>query len=236
MPNTAHANTAHAGPATGGATPLASASADTAITPIARIVAIGGHPSLTSYGEALLQAYVAGAEGAGASVRVHRVATMQFDPILHHGYGKIQPLEPDLVALQRDITWAQHVVVVTPLWWGGVPAALKGLFDRAFLLGWAFSVPDKGLPRRLLKGRSSRVVLSMDSPRWWYWSMYRGSAHGSLVQATLKFVGLGPVRTQVLYGVGHATHKKRISWLADVRRAGGQDAQRLGRRAQVAVR
>jgi len=200
------------------------------------IVVIGGHPNPESYGEALLSRYVAAAESAGATVHVHRVSQMQFDPVLHHGYAKIQPLEPDLRTLQRDIERAAHVAVFTPLWWGGVPAGLKGLFDRAFLPQWAFRVPDSGLPIRLLKGRSARMVLTMDSPRWWYWGMYRGSAHGALVQATLKFVGLKPVKITPLYGVGHATATQRQRWLAKLEAIGKQDAARAratGRRLQA---
>ncbi|MEZ5507060.1 MAG: NAD(P)H-dependent oxidoreductase [Gammaproteobacteria bacterium] len=37
-----------------------------------------------------------------------------------------QPLEPDLQTFQDSIVWAQHLVVVAPVWWGGLPARLKG--------------------------------------------------------------------------------------------------------------
>jgi NAD(P)H dehydrogenase (quinone) len=164
------------------------------------------------------------ARAAGAEVRVHRAGAMRFDPILHEGYNEIQPLEPDLVELQRDIEWSDHLVVFAPLWWGSVPAALKGLFDRAFLPGWAFRYEQgKSVPTPLLRGRTSRFVLTMDAPGWWYWLNYRGSAHGSMVRATLKFVGFDTTTT-TLSKVGSVSDAKRQGWLAQLARHGQADA------------
>ena len=44
--------------------------------------------------------------------------------------------EPDETAraVQAAIRWAQHVVVVYPLWLGGPPAVLKAFFDPNFVL------------------------------------------------------------------------------------------------------
>ena len=32
-----------------------------------------------------------------------------------------------------SLTWAEHVVLILPMWWGGLPAKTKGLFDRTLL-------------------------------------------------------------------------------------------------------
>jgi hypothetical protein len=69
-----------------------------------RILVIDGHPDAGSYGDAVARAYVNGAESGGHDVRVFRLREMQFDPILHGGFKKPQPLEPDLVKA-RDAIW-----------------------------------------------------------------------------------------------------------------------------------
>jgi len=63
---------------------------------------------------------------------------MHFDPNVHADSPEHQPLEPDLVAAQRDIHWAEHVVFVYPTWWGTYPALLKGFLDRVLTPGFAF--------------------------------------------------------------------------------------------------
>ena len=92
---------------------------------------------------------------------------MQTDSAL--GYAQIQPLEPDLLDAQASITWAQHLVWVYPIWWGGLPALLKGFLDRIFLPGFAFKYrPNSALWDRLLTGRSAELLVTMDSPPWYY--------------------------------------------------------------------
>jgi hypothetical protein len=71
-----------------------------------RIAVIIGHPDPQSYCAALAHAYVESARAAGATVREINLSELSFDPVLWHGYRKIQPLEPDLVAAQDTIRWA----------------------------------------------------------------------------------------------------------------------------------
>ncbi len=47
-------------------------------------------------------------------------------------------LSQDIVREQAKIEWADTLVIQFPLWWYGLPAMLKGWFDRVFLKGFAF--------------------------------------------------------------------------------------------------
>ena len=94
------------------------------------------------------------------------IGEMQFDPILHQGYRARQELEPDLVLFQESVGWADHFVVVYPVWWVGMPAILKGLFDRAWLPGSAFRyIKMKSGTRtmfwhRMYRGKTARTILT----------------------------------------------------------------------------
>src|SRR3990172_11834160 len=103
-----------------------------------KILIILGHPSRESFCNAIIENYAEGVSEGGGEVRKIYLGELKFDPILWNGYAKIQELEDDLKRVQEDIKWADHLVFVYPTWWGGMPALLKGLVDRAFLPGFAF--------------------------------------------------------------------------------------------------
>src|SRR5262249_32318957 len=118
------------------------------------------------------------------------IGKLQFDPILHKGYRAIQELEPDLKKVQEDITWCEHLVLVYPLWWSSVPGLLKGMIDRMWLPRFAFSfikTPSGKSTmgwKKLLKGRTARVVVLLKSFAWLEHFMY-GDFTGEVVNDVL---------------------------------------------------
>ena len=194
------------------------------------VLLIQGHPHGQAFNRGLADAYAEGARGAGAQVEVLDLEAMAFDPVLHHGYAEIQPLEPDLQAAQRSIEHADHVVVAFPVWWGAPPALLKGFFDRTFLPGFAFEFPEGWpLPRRLLSGRSAHVILTMDAPQPVYAWTYRNSAHRAVIQGTLKFSGMGPVTSSTVSAVKYLPRWARDAQLWRHRQLGAWHVRRRQR-------
>ncbi len=180
-----------------------------------RILLLLAHPAQSSLCHALAESYRKGAESAGHEVRFLSLRELAFDPILHDGYHTIQPLEPDLVAAQEAIIWAQHLVFVYPNWWGAMPALLKGFFDRVFLPGFAFKYRDDSpFWDRLLTGRSAHVLVTMDTPAWYYRWVYRMPGHNQMKRTILEFSGIKPVRITSFGPVRHSTPAQREKWLA----------------------
>ncbi len=193
-----------------------------------RILVIEAHPDPASFGAALAQAYAAGASAAGATLETLTLAALRFDPILRAGHAGAQALEPALLQAQEAIQRADHLVFQLPVWWGSMPAVLKGFIDRVFLPGWAFQHEGGALPRGLLAGRSARVLATMDSPWWWYWLKHSRAAHRALIQATLHYVGIQRVAQTTLYKVRELSAPQREAWLQRARDLGAADARRLG--------
>ena len=184
-----------------------------------RILVVLGHPSSDSFCAALGQTYVQAASKAGHEVRILDLPALAFDPVLHEGYRQIQPLEPDLRQAQEQILWAEHLVFVYPIWWGGIPALLKGFFDRVFLPGFAFKYrKDSAFPEQLLKGRTAHLLVTMDTPPWYYRWVYRMPGLHQMRKTTLAFCGIKPTRTLTFGPILGSTDIQRQNWLDRVRR------------------
>lgn len=192
-----------------------------------RIAVLLGHPDLSSYCGSLARAYAAGARSAGAEVREINLAELKFDPVLWHGYNDIQPLEPDLLEVQETIRWADVLVIAYPNWWGTVPALLKGFIDRVFLPGFAFKYREKSpLWDRLLAGRSGRLLITMDTPHWYYRLVVGQPGHRMMSRAVLGFSGIKPVRKAVFGPIRKSSTAAREQWLARAEALGRRDATR----------
>jgi NAD(P)H dehydrogenase (quinone) len=183
-----------------------------------RVLVILGHPRADSFCGALAGAYAEGARAAGAAVEVLELGSLAFDPVLRHGFATEQPLEPDLRRAQAAIAGADELVVVHPTWWGGPPALLKGFVDRVFLPGFAFRYrEDSPFPERLLKGKRARLLVTMDSPPWWFRWVTGQPGHRMLKTAILEFCGVKPVTVHSFGPVRGSTAERRAAWLKQAR-------------------
>ena len=188
-----------------------------------RVLIILGHPSIDSFCGAIATRYFEAATQAGCEVRIVQLGALNFDPVLHEGYNQIQTLEQDLLDAQADIMWAEHLVFVFPLWWGGVPALLKGFIDRTFLPGFAFKYRQgKVFPDKLLIGRTAHLLVAMDTAPWYYkWVYWMPGLH-QMRKHTLAFCGIKPLTTLMFGPVLTSTTTQRQRWL--------QQAMALARR------
>lgn len=183
-----------------------------------QILIILGHPCADSYCAGLADSYAREAVDAGHEVRRLYLGELDFDPLLHDGYRAIQPLEPCLQAAQVDILWAQHLVFVYPTWWGGLPALLKGFIDRVFLPGFAFKYRENSaFWDRLLTGRSARLIVTMDSPPWYYRWINFMPGHNQMKKTILEFCGIKPVHITSFGPAKGASPELRKKWIKQVR-------------------
>ena len=86
------------------------------------ILIINAHTDKESFCFALAESYKIGANKVNSNVKLVHLIDLDFNPILTYGYRKISELEPDLVQIQQDVLWADHLVFVYPNWWSTFPA------------------------------------------------------------------------------------------------------------------
>jgi NAD(P)H dehydrogenase (quinone) len=185
------------------------------------ILLINGHPNADSLSFSLTKAYKDGALSSGAEVHEINIRELDFNPNLKFGYQKRTELEPDLLEAQKKIKKADHIVWIYPVWWGSIPAIMKGFIDRTLLPGYAFEHrKDSVWWDKLLLGKSSRIICTMDQPNWYYKLVFRQPSHQMMKRAILEFCGIAPVRITAFGPVNVSKKSTREKWLDKVRELG----------------
>jgi putative NADPH-quinone reductase len=192
-----------------------------AIALVKRIAIIQGHPDPAGHHllHAMADAYAEGVGAAGHELRRIEVAKLEFPLLRTQADFETGELPSALVQARDDMGWAEHWVFLFPLWHGTMPAFFKGFLEHIFRPGFALEYDPKGFPKRLLAGRSARIVVTMGMPvifyRWYF------GAFGLRVfeRSMLSFAGIKPIR-ESLYGLAFANEMKRAIWIEELRKHG----------------
>jgi putative NADPH-quinone reductase len=189
---------------------------------VTRVLILQGHPDASAHQlcHALAEAYADGARTAGHELRVLEIARLDFPLLRSQQAWEKEPVPDGLAAAQQDIAWAQHIVIVFPLWLGDMPALLKAFLEQVARPGFAFGSGERTFTSKGLRGRSARLVVTMGMPafvyRWYF------AAHGirSLRRNVLNFVGIAPVKSTLIGGVGQVSPARAQGWFDAMRRLG----------------
>lgn len=187
------------------------------------VLLIQGHPDTGErhFCHALEHAYGEGAMAAGHKVQHVDVAALDF-PLLRSQREWQQGMLPEgLARPQAALKWADHIVLIFPLWLGDMPALLKGFLEQIARPGFAFSA-EGGNPfaDKRLAGRSARVVVTMGMPAAVYRWYFRAHSVRSLERNILGFVGIAPVNETLIGLVGELDSRRAGQWLARLRHLG----------------
>jgi len=192
------------------------------VTSSRKIFILVGHSYLQGFTAELADAYETAARAALHTVKRLNLSELRFDPILHKGYNEIQPLEPDLLAVQENIRSADHVVILYPNWWTSMPALLKGMFDRMWLPGFAFSFDKKThAVIELLKGKTARVIIVDGAHSPFMTRLKYGDYTNEISRGILGFSGM-KVHVTTMGPCEHPDTAQHDAWVAQVRELGIQ--------------
>lgn len=186
-----------------------------------KILIINGHPNQESFNFAVQTAYKKGALSGSNEVQEINLAMLDFNPNLTVGYRAKQALEPDLQLAQKKIQWADHIVWIYPLWWGMMPAGLKGFLDRTFLPGFAFKYRNNSDRwDKLLTGRTTEIICTIDYPIWYFkWFLGEGGVK-VMRKMVLDFCGLKTTKTTYLGPIRPSAMTDRQVWLGQMEALG----------------
>ena len=125
-----------------------------------RHLIIAAHPRLNSFNHAVVETYASALLERGHRVECRDLYAEKFDPILSArdlqaiGRGKAaRDIRDEQAAVRR----ADVLTLISPLWWSGFPAMLKGYLDRVFCAGFAYVI-KQGDYRPGLAGKKGVII------------------------------------------------------------------------------
>ncbi|MCK5830248.1 MAG: NAD(P)H-dependent oxidoreductase [Methylococcales bacterium] len=192
---------------------------------MAQILILNGNPKQQSLCKSLAESYAQSAVDGGSDVKIIHISELDFDINLKEGLDKEQVLENDLRILQNNILESSHIVIFTPLWWGSMPAKLKGLFDRAFLPGFACKYEvGSSTPKPLLVGKTARIIVTMDTPVWYFRWVLGDPVIKLLKKSILEFCGIQVKGVSRFGPVISSTDIIRNKWIKSIQKAASNDS------------
>lgn len=192
-----------------------------------RILILQGHPDAGQlhFCHALAAAYAEGACAAGHEVKTVTVADIDFPLLRSKETWETGTLPPALAPAQEAIAWAQHIVLVFPLWLGGMPALMKGFLEQVARPGFALGKTDgRSMAKKLLEGRSARIVVTMGMPALVYRWYFRAHSLKALERNILGFVGIAPIHETLVGLIEGMDEQARSAWLYKLRALGRRAA------------
>lgn len=177
-----------------------------------KILVINGHPSKESFNYALSDNYIRGAKESGAEIRVINITDLPLENSLRC-CGR-EPMLDGIKNAQEDILWANHIVFFHPVWWSSVPAIMKCFIDLVFTPGFGYKYsPRNPIPKRLLVGRTARIILTLNAPIWMYRFLFWSPSVRQLKTMVLTFCGIGPTGVTYIGPIIDSTEEQRKGFL-----------------------
>ena len=186
-----------------------------------RIVILQGHPDSTTthFGHVLANAYAEAATAEGHEVRTVEIARLDFSLLKTRAEWEGE-ITPGLRDAQAAIGWADHLVLIFPLWLGTMPALVKAFLEQVLRPGFALDTAN-GRWMKKLKGKSARVIVTMGMPAILYRVFFLSHGVRGLERNILKFCGVSPVR-ETFIGLVEGSENGRRRALAKMRVLGGE--------------
>ncbi|GAA0541607.1 putative NADPH-quinone reductase [Rhizomicrobium palustre] len=189
-----------------------------------RIFLLDGHPdpSPERLCAGLTDAYAAGALRSGHEVRRFDLGTMTVPLMRTKGQFETGMARGDAAHVQDAIVWADHVVIIHPLWMGNVPAMLKALMEQVFRNDFVLTDPaDKTSPKKL-KGKTAHLAVTMGMPSLLYRWYYSACAVRAVENNLLAFSGIRPIKRTLIGGVETMSDEDCQHWFAKMQQAGAR--------------
>ncbi len=192
-----------------------------------KICIIEGHPDNLKkhFCHALADEYEIGAKSEGHEVVRINVADLEFDALKSEEEYREGFIPDEISKSQKIILSSNHIVIIYPLWLGGMPSKLVAFFEQLMRPNFAYDADN--MFDKKLKGKSAHLIVTMGMPAIIYKIFYGSHSIKGFITGVLKFVGISPVKTTFIGEVAskRTNHKK---WLEKANEFGKNKPKLLG--------
>ncbi len=201
-----------------------------------KIFIVYWHPEPQSFNGAMFRTACTVLANEGHEVRTSDLHEMRFDPVSsrknfttvkNQDFFKQQIEEmhatetsgfsEEIEAEMEKIEWCDLMIWQFPLWWFGLPAAIKGWVDRVFAMGRVYG-NGHYYETGVFRGKKALLSLTTGGPAEAFrQDGFNGDIFGLLrpiQRGILEFVGFDILSPQVVYGPARMTNNEREQHLA----------------------
>jgi NAD(P)H dehydrogenase (quinone) len=188
-----------------------------------RFHVIYAHPVGSSFSSALHNCILDALAQSGHQVDDFDLYAEEFAPVLSHeerlSYGFNITQDKAVTEAIRRLRACTGLVFVFPTWYYGMPAILKGYFDRVWLPGVAFNVVDGRTTPMLQNITRLAVVTTYGSP-WWLNTFVFGDPNKKVFTRGIRRLVAPAARTLWLaqYSMDAIDHRQLDRFLTKVTR------------------
>lgn len=192
-----------------------------------KTLVVFNHPYGGSYCSAILEAVEDGVKDGGQECRVINLDQDDFDPVMRAkdliafagagrvGEAALGTVDELVLEYKKDLEWADHLVMIFPIWWMTMPAMMKGFVDKVIFPAVAYNM-DKGKLVSRLPIRKVTVITTMNTPADVYRDSFNNSIEGSLIKGTFRQIGIEDIQWISLNGVKQTSQEQRVTWLDEI--------------------
>ncbi|MFR9166324.1 MAG: NAD(P)H-dependent oxidoreductase [Dysgonomonas sp.] len=178
-------------------------------------ILIWAHPWHGSFGKVILDTVTAKYDKDNTPYEVIDLNKDGFNPVMVEAelalYSRGQSVDPLVKRYQDLLRQADRVVFLFPIWWGTMPAILKGFFDKVFIKDFAFNYENGWTA--LLNPSKTTVITTSESPT----AAFENSIAKSFIPNMLESVGLRNAEWHNCEYVSHGTKEHRQDFLKKIK-------------------
>lgn len=183
------------------------------------------HPYEGSFCKAILDAAQEGLAESGQPCRIINLNKDNFDPVMRakdlkafakggkEGENGLEGIDPLILEYKKKLEWAEHLVMIFPIWWMTTPAMTKGFIDKVIFPGIAYTMQNGKLLSRLDSLEKVTIITTMNTPSDIYKERFGNAIESTLIKGTFNQIGIKNVDWLSFNKVKQTSELQRREWL-----------------------
>lgn len=179
------------------------------------------HPWHGSFNKVIMDTVISELEKKNKAYHVIDLNKDGFNPVLSEAdlalFSKGLTSDTLVQTYQDYLNNSDALVFIFPIWWFDTLAILKGFFDKVMLKGFAYQETSAGLKGQLTHIKTTTILTTSQAPTWYVKFFAGNPIQGTLINRSLKGMGLKNVKWLNSDMISTGKEAKRIAYLDKVK-------------------